>query len=147
MSTEDEIAKTKEPRVADLLQQKVLARLGTVNPKSLQPHVVPVWFLWEAECLWISAFTSTRKVKDLVRNPRCAVLVEPQNQEGSPVQAVLLEGACQLIADQPFVAEMAEHLYEKYLGPEGVKGSDPQSWKGDPENRLIKLAPEKVFVW
>ncbi len=147
MSQADEIAKTRESRVIELLSSRVNARLGTANPKTLQPHVVPVWFLWDGECLWISAFSSTRKVKDLQRNRRCSVLIEPIDPANSSLQAVLLEGACELFADQPFVAEMSEKVYEKYLGPEGVKASDPQSWKGDPENRIVKITPEKVFVW
>lgn len=140
-------AKLQEPRVVELLAQTVLARLGTANPHTHQPHVVPVWFLWDGEALWISAFTSTRKVKDVLRNRRIAVLVEPQELEGSPLQAVLFEGACEVYAEQPFVAEMAERIYAKYMGPEGVQSEQPQSWKGDPENRVIRLVPEKVFVW
>ena len=31
-------------------------------------HVVPVWFGWDGESIYISAFRSTRKVKELIRN-------------------------------------------------------------------------------
>jgi general stress protein 26 len=153
MSQADEIAKTRESRVIELLSMTVNARLGTANPKTLQPHVVPVWFLWDGESIWISAFSSTRKVKDLVRNRRCSVLIEPSDPGNSSdvrirgLQAVLLEGACELIAEQPFVADMSQKVYEKYLGPEGVKAKEPQSWKIDPENRIVKLTPEKVYIW
>ncbi len=140
-------ARVEDPKAAELLKQPVLARLGTSNPVSNQPHVVPVWFLWDGKILWISAFTSTRKVKDLVRNPRCSVLVEPADPSQSKIQAVLFEGVTKLIDEQPFVAEMSERIYEKYMGAEGVKNSEPQSWKVDPENRIVQLAPEKVFVW
>jgi general stress protein 26 len=147
MSQVDEIAKTREPRVIELLSMTVNARLGTANPETQQPHVVPVWFLWDGESVWISAFSSTRKVKDLQRNRRCSILIEPSEPANSGLQAVLLEGICELIAEQPFVAVMSEKVYEKYLGPEGVKAKEPQSWKGDPENRIVKLTPEKVYVW
>ena len=43
-----------------------LDRLATANPRTLQPHVVPVWFWWDGTSLWISAFSSTRKVKELL---------------------------------------------------------------------------------
>jgi len=141
------IARVSEPQAADLLQQPLLARLGTANPRTHQPHVVPVWFLWDGDCLWISAFTSTRKVKDLIKNPRSSVLVEPKDHSQSKIQAVLLEGVVELFADQPFVAEMSEQIYTKYMGPQGVMSAEPQSWKIDPENRIVKLVPEKVFVW
>jgi nitroimidazol reductase NimA-like FMN-containing flavoprotein (pyridoxamine 5'-phosphate oxidase superfamily) len=138
----------KENLMRSLLAEPVLARLATANAKTLQPHVVPVWFLWEGNSLWISAFISTRKVKDLQKNPRCAVLIEPAQPQGSPLQAVLLEGAAELIAEPAsLVAEMSERIYTKYMGPEGVLAPEPQSWKQDPENRLVRLTPERRIAW
>jgi PPOX class probable F420-dependent enzyme len=138
----------KETLAQSLLAEPVLARLGTVNPKTMQPHVVPVWFLWDGDSLWISAFVSTRKVKDLQKNPRCAVLIEPAQSQGSPLQAVLLEGAAELIAEPAaLIAEMSERIYTKYMGPEEVLSPEPQSWKQDPENRLIRLTPERTMTW
>ena len=138
----------KEQLAQALLTEPVLARLATANPKTLQPHVVPVWFLWDGSSVWISAFVSTRKVKDLLKNPRCAVLIEPVLLQGNPLQAVLLEGTAELIHEPaPLVAEMSERIYAKYMGPEGVLAPEPQSWKQDPENRLVRLTPERRMVW
>jgi len=138
----------KEQLAQTLLAEPVLARLATANPKTLQPHVVPVWFLWDGSSLWISAFVSTRKVKDLLKNPRCAVLIEPVQSQGSPLQAILLEGAAELISEPAsLVAEMSERIYAKYMGPEGVLAPEPQSWKLDPENRLVRLTPERRMTW
>jgi len=138
----------KEQRMQELLAEPVLARLATTNPKTLQPHVVPVWFLWDGSSLWISAFVSTRKVKDLLKNPRCAVLIEPAQSKDNPLQTVLFEGTADLIS-QPasLVSEMSERIYAKYMGPEGVLAPEPQSWKDDPENRLVRLTPERRFAW
>lgn len=138
----------KEEHVQALLAEPVLARLATANPKTLQPHVVPVWFLWDGNSLWISAFVSTRKVKELQKNLRCAVLIEPAQSKDSPLQAVLLEGAAELIHEPAsLVAEMSERIYAKYMGPEGVLAPEPQSWKQDPENRLVRLTPERRMAW
>ena len=40
----------KQALIEATLAQPVLARLATANPRSLQPHVVPVWFWWDGEC-------------------------------------------------------------------------------------------------
>ena len=139
--------KTITPPMAALLSQPLLARLATANSKNCQPHIVLVWFLWDGESIWISAFVSTRKVKEVMGNPRIAVLIEPKDGQGQP-QAVLLEGAAELISEtDDFVREMSLRIYEKYLGPEGVLANDPQSWAKDPENRLIKLTPQLVYAW
>jgi hypothetical protein len=138
----------KEQHMHALLTEPVLARLATADPQTLQPHVVPVWFLWDGSSIWISAFVSTRKVKELMKNPRCAVLVEPAQPKGSPLQAVLLEGASELVGEPAsLVVEMSSRIYTKYLGAEGVLAAEPQSWMHDPENRLVKLTPEKKMTW
>ncbi len=131
----------------ELLHQPLLARLATANPHTLQPHVVPVWFLWDGESLWISAFSSTRKLRDVQRNPRIAVLVEPP-PGSSGLQAVLLEGAAELITSpRSRVAELAERIYTHYLGEQGVLAAEPQSWIHDPENTIIRLVPQKIYSW
>ena len=136
----------KKDLIETLLAQPVLAHLGTANPKTNQPHVVPVWFLWDGQHIWISAFSSTRKFKDLTRNPLCAVLIEPE-KSGS-LQAVLFEGPAELI-DQPpgLVSEMSLRIYTRYMGNEGAQAAEPQSWAVDPENRLVKLIPSHIYTW
>lgn len=139
--------KSKQELIETLLAQPVLARLATVNPKTLQPHVVPLWFMWDGKTAWISSFVSTRKVKELKRSPRCALLVEPK-EAGFKLQAVLLEGPAELIVEpRSLVEEMALRIYTHYLGEEGIKAAEPQSWARDPEGLLIKLTPERVIAW
>ncbi len=128
------------------LSQVILARLGTADPKTFQPHVVPVWFLWEDGAAWVSAFSSTRKVKELRANPRCALLIDLLEPKDG-LTAVLLEGAGELITDPAQVRPIAERIYIKYLGPEGVLAPQPQSWLVDPENTILKLVPEKIRSW
>ena len=138
--------KLNQPWVKEFLNQPYLARLGTSNPKNHQPHVTPVWYEWDGESVYISAFVSTRKVKDVYRNRRISVLVDIAEKNG-PTQAVLFEGAAEIIEDPKSVAELSCSIYTRYMGPEGVLAKDPQSWMVDPENRIIKLTPENVYVW
>ncbi len=130
-----------------VLAEPVLARLATTNPKTLQPHVVPVWFMWDGQFVWVSSFTSTRKIRELQHNPQGAVLIESKQEEGK-LTAVLLEGPVELVTDpRPLVSEIASRIYLRYLGSEGVKEAEPQSWLNDPENLLIKLTPKRIISW
>jgi hypothetical protein len=45
------------------------------------------------------------------------------------------------------VSEVASRIYIRYLGTEGIREDQPQSWLKDPENLLIKLTPEKIMSW
>jgi nitroimidazol reductase NimA-like FMN-containing flavoprotein (pyridoxamine 5'-phosphate oxidase superfamily) len=130
-----------------VLAEPVLARLATTNPKTLQPHVVPVWFMWDGENIWISSFNSTRKIHELQKNPRGAVLIESK-QESSQLTAVLLEGEVELVSHpRKLVSEVASRIYVRYLGEKGILEPEPQSWLVDPENLLIKLTPRRIISW
>jgi hypothetical protein len=105
--------------------------------------VVPLWFYWDGECLWMSGFRSTRKFRELRLNPRCSVVVDgggPPPDDAPPTWGVLLEGEAELI-DSPveFVVEQSLLIYTRYLGEEG---EDPShGWIYDAENTLIRLEP------
>jgi PPOX class probable F420-dependent enzyme len=129
--------------VKDLLAQPLLARLGTANPKNAQPHVTPVWFEWDGECLYISAFTSTRKCKEASANPRISVLIDVDN----PTRAVLLEGVAEVVAEPAEVMKRSESIYARYVGEKDVKGEPYQAWVHDQENRIIRLRPARAYVW
>lgn len=130
-----------------LLDRPLLARLATANPASGQPHVVPVWYAWDGESLWISAFDSTRKVKDLRRNAKCAVVIDVDGPADG-LRGVLMEGEAELVK-QPadLMRRQTTWIYARYLGDEGVLAAEPQSWIDDPENTLIRLTPRQVYGW
>ncbi len=132
-----------QPWVQELLARPILARLGTANLKTIQPHVTPVWFEWDGECLYISTFISTRKGREVNANHRISVLIDVDK----PTQAVLLEGIAEVLSDPALVAPLSVSIYTRYVGVEGVKEPTYQSWIHDPENRIIKLRPEQVYTW
>lgn len=136
---------TSQDWVQELLSRPILARLATADLRSGQPHVVPVWFEWDGGCLWISSFCSTRKNREIQRNPRVAVAIDESHGPNS-MEAVLFEGWAEIIADPKVVIPRSTRIYTRYLGEDGVKEPDPASWIVDPENRIICVHPEKVFA-
>lgn len=133
--------------VQAFLARPLLARIATVDPQTLQPHVVPVWFLWDGEEIWVSGFRSTRKFRELELNHKCAVVVD-ETTEDNVVRGVLLEGEAVLVT-QPriLVEEMSTRIYNRYLGEEGTLASEPQSWIHDPENVLFRMTPLEIYHW
>jgi nitroimidazol reductase NimA-like FMN-containing flavoprotein (pyridoxamine 5'-phosphate oxidase superfamily) len=133
--------------IDEFLDHAHLARLATADPETNQPHVVPVWYGWEGQSLWISAFRSTRKVKELLKNPRCSVIIDVDGDKPG-LRAVLMEGEAELVrSPQELLVAKTTWVYTRYLGPEGVLADDPQSWIKDPENLLIKLTPVFIKSW
>jgi len=130
----------------EFLARKLLGRFATASIDA-QPHVVPVWYLWENGVAWISSYRSTRKVIDLERNPKCALVVDVEDAQGG-LTAVMLEGRAELVNTPPnAVKQRIEQIYIKYLGKDGVLENDPQEWLNSPENVLIKLTPTRVKAW
>lgn len=150
MTEEALYGKLTKAQLDAFLNNAILARLSTAarskeDPAQFQPHTTPVWFLWDGESLYISAFTSTRKVKEVRRNPFISVLIDVMDSiEG--VTAVLMEGRSEWITESSLVQEMSRVIYTKYMG-EGVSAEAPQSWIVDPENSIIKLTPSKIYTW
>ncbi len=135
-----------KPSVIDFLAGARLARLATCNPESLQPHVVPVWYEWDGDSLWISSFRSTRKVREIGLNPRLSLVIDASDGDGA-ASGVVFEGLAELITDPALGVERGTRIYTRYLGPQGVLAPDPQSWLHDPEHLLIRLKPERVYTW
>jgi nitroimidazol reductase NimA-like FMN-containing flavoprotein (pyridoxamine 5'-phosphate oxidase superfamily) len=147
MTDKDETNRSRTAKIEAFLAEPLLARMATASVTDLQPHVVPVWFLWDGTSVWISSYSSTRKIGELQRNPKCSIVVDTTNRAGG-LSAVLFEGQAELITEPgEFVQEMSARIYARYLGPEGVLAAEPQEWIHSPENLLIKLTPEKIVTW
>jgi nitroimidazol reductase NimA-like FMN-containing flavoprotein (pyridoxamine 5'-phosphate oxidase superfamily) len=145
------VGKLTMPEIDAFLAPPRMARLATAvpskaDPSYCQPHNVPVWYHWDGESLYISAFQSTRKLKEARRNPYIAVIVDlPEAVDGA--QAILMEGKAEVILTPETVQEISRIIYTKYMGEEGVKDPAPQSWIVDPENAIIMLTPARIYTW
>jgi PPOX class probable F420-dependent enzyme len=147
MIDKDEANKPRVAKIEALLSEPLLARIATVSADDLQPHVVPVWFLWDGTSVWISSYSSTRKIRELQHNPKCSIVIDTTGRPDG-LSAVLFEGRAELVTEpRKFVREVVTRVYTKYLGPEGVLAADPQEWIYSSENLLIKLTPEKTVTW
>ncbi len=136
---------TKE-QIDIYLDQPLLARMATASAATAQPHVVPVWYLWDGQSIWVHGHSSTRKFKELAANPACAIAIDHATS-GVDFWAVLLEGQAELITDPAVVVLVAERIYVRYIGVEGLLDPVPQSWIHDVESLLLKLTPERVVAW
>ena len=141
-----EISKEKKQFIDTFLEEPLLARLATAD-RSGQPHVIPVWYGWDGESMWVSSYSNTRKVSDLEENPKIAIVIDIAGEK-IDTKAVILEGQAELVKESPeFLRKQIIWIYKRYLGEEGVLDKDPQEWITDPHNMLIKLTPEKVITW
>jgi PPOX class probable F420-dependent enzyme len=75
--------------------------LATINPDG-SPHVTGIGAMWVDEAFWFETGDSTRKGRNLVRDPRCTLSVATHDFD------LVVEGDAQKVTDPPTVAAMAE---------------------------------------
>ena len=126
------------------LSEALIARLATVRPDG-RPHVVPVWFWWDGESLYLETGPDFVKVKNLRHNPACAVTID-MTEGGLRFKAVILEGRAELLTKPQVVRDMVDCIYTKYLGREGILAPIPTKMR-ESEHVIIRLVPERVLNW
>lgn len=136
---------TKE-QIDTYLNRPLLARMATASAATAQPHVVPVWYLWDGQSIWVHGHSSTRKFRELAANPRCSIVVDHADS-GVDFWSVLFEGQAELIIDPAEVVPIAERIYTRYIGVQGVQDPVPQSWIHDVDSLLLKLTPARTRSW
>lgn len=130
------------------LAEPNLARMATASKRTNQPHVVPLWYLWDGEYVWVSGFRSSRKFRELLENPRVSIVVDTEGTPKRGMRAVIFEGRADVITEpRELVIEKSFQIYVRYLGEEGARQPTPQSWINDPENLVVRLKPTKIYSW
>lgn len=128
-----------------LLASPILARLATAQDN--KPHVVPVWFEWDGESLWVVNDKSHRKISELRANPHVAVSID-QTYGGLRFWGILMEGQAELIEEpEDFVMDATKRIYTKYMGSGTMGLPTLQQMLPKGENILIKLTPTNIITW
>ena len=94
----------------------------------------------------MSSFRSTRKIKEILMNPKASIVVDTDAIDRSNL-GVIFEGSVELITDHQQARRIGMHIYTRYLGVDGANTAEPQSWLNDPEHLIIQLTPQKVIAW
>lgn len=133
--------------VSQLLSRPLLARIATVDLATLQPYVVPVWYLWDGTELWISELRHARKFSTPIQNSKCAIVIDDAESSTS-VKGVLLEGETILMLEpRELVEEIRLKIYRRYLKEEELRKTEVWSWIYHPENVVYRMKPAEIYTW
>lgn len=115
----------------DLLSADV-ATLGTIGPDG-RPQMSEVWFLAEGDTVSISLNSSRQKMKNLLRNPACSVLILDL---AMPYRYLELRGDAEISPDPQYV--FADKVGAKY-------GSDLRAHDQPGQTRyVVTIRPARV---
>jgi len=122
-----------------------IVRVATVGADGL-PHVVPLWFVWEPEAVYVSVRGSSRTVANVRSDPHVALVLDA-GQAWVELAGVELQGTAQLLEpSHPDLRRPISKWHDKYrllLSGGGFRRfteAIPQLW-------FLRVWPERMRWW
>lgn len=99
-------------RRADFLLSQKVMRLATTNQRG-EPHVVPVWYMYRNDTVYIGTNTKTIKAQNIAHKKTVAFCVD----EGvrAPIYGIMGRGQARLILDHTEVSKLAKQILMRYF--------------------------------
>jgi PPOX class probable F420-dependent enzyme len=69
------------------------------NGEDGYPHLIAMWYAIEGDKILMTTFRKSQKVKNLRRDPRCALLLE-EGATYDKLKGIFLRGECEIIEDE-----------------------------------------------
>jgi nitroimidazol reductase NimA-like FMN-containing flavoprotein (pyridoxamine 5'-phosphate oxidase superfamily) len=123
------------PKEMRFLKSHELCRLATAS-KEAMPHVVPVIYALDGENLVIAIDYKTKKLKNLIENPRVALIVD----EYHPNRGLMVQGDCEIHERGKEYLRLLQILFDRFV----FYRKNP--W-GEGESPILKVLPTKAVSW
>ena len=128
-------------RTEFLKKQKIL-HLATVD-KTGEPHIVPVWYMYSTNKIYIGTNTKTEKSKYIKTHKRVRFCVDV-GVNAPNIFGVMGQGSAKLIKDAQTVSRLEKKILLRYF-----KNLNNKSAKEllDDTDCIIEIVPKKYAVW
>lgn len=127
-----------EAEIGDFLAHARTAILTTIGPDGV-PDPVPMWFVMDAEIMWMRTYAKSQKVRNLERDPRAAILIE-SGERYVELRGVQFTGAMRLDRDVERICRVFADLMVKYEGLDQALVSDVAHAYRDTAVKQVALA-------
>ena len=124
-----------------LKKQKIL-RLATLDKKD-NPHVVPVWYLFNSKKLYIGTNSKTEKAKNVKNNSKVSFCVDV-GINSPDIFGVMGQGIGKLIIEKNEVARIEKIILLRYFNTLDDKSAKELLEETD---CIIEITPKKYSVW
>ncbi len=97
-----------------------------------RPHLVPLWYIWLEEKLYVCTGSATQKYTNMYNNQNVALALP------DTASVITIEGEAHT-ASRALIESLAEHFYHKYEWD--FRYDETADW------RLIEITPFKIMAW
>ncbi len=129
------MAAALSPALKELVDSPVFATVATIQPDG-SPQLSVVWITRDGDDLLFSTTVGRRKEKNLRRDPRITVLLNPAD---SPYNYAEVRGTATVTEDD---SALIDELSQKYTGRD-YADFNPSS-KDDGQRVVVRVSAEKV---
>ena len=124
-----------------LKKQKIL-RLATLDNKD-NPHVIPVWYLFNSKKLYIGTNSKTKKAKNIKNNSKVSFCVDT-GINSPDIFGVMGQGNAKLIRGKNVVSKIEKRILLRYFKTLNNKSAQELLEETD---CIIEISPKKYSVW
>lgn len=97
-----------------------------------RPHLVPLWFVWLDEKLYVCTGAQTQKFANLRHNQSVALALS------DPLKVLIIEGEAH-VAPRERIDKLGDYFFNKYEWD--FRYDESASWQ------LIEITPLKILSW
>ena len=124
-----------------LKSQKIL-RLATIDPSG-NPHIVPVWYMYDNDKFYVGTNTKTRKAKNIKKNSKISFCIDI-GIKSPDIIGVMGIGRAKLILSPDRVELLAKKILLRYF--KNLKNQSAQQLLNQTDC-IIEITPKKISNW
>jgi PPOX class probable F420-dependent enzyme len=134
-----DLTQAYDAHIEKRLRTEPIIWFGTSDHRG-QPHMVPVWLLWDGTTITLFSLPNTRKLRDLADNSEVVLALEAADLG---YDVVILEGRATLLND-PSVTGLMSPFVAKYANI--PRRWTPEEW-AKKFTQTIRVVPTKLTAW
>ncbi len=124
-----------------LKSQKIL-RLATIDPSG-NPHIVPVWYMYDNDKFYVGTNTKTRKAKNIKENSKVSFCIDT-GIRSPDIVGIMVIGRAKLILKTDRVESLAEKILLRYF--KNLKNHSAKQLLSQTDC-VIEITPKKITNW
>jgi nitroimidazol reductase NimA-like FMN-containing flavoprotein (pyridoxamine 5'-phosphate oxidase superfamily) len=129
-------------KLDEFLKKQKILRLATLDNKD-NPHIIPVWYLFNSKKLYIGTNSKTKKAKNIRNNSKVSFCVDV-GINSPDIFGVMGQGNAKLIREKNEVSKIEKRILLRYFKTLNNKSAQELLEETD---CIIEIRPKKYSVW